>query len=169
MQGACAVLYSSLWPLPLCHIFQNFLINGTIFWKMLLIIICVFIFSTTLIWKHYHSKNNSARYYHKREGLHVKYRLFLSGWIFSTCFRKILKCQISWKSVQLEQRSYIFIRFWQHLEFNDRHLWKVRNIKFHGNPPIGSSAVNGRTDITKPTGALSDCANAPKTEICHNY
>jgi hypothetical protein len=52
----------------------------------------------------------SALYWYSCEvpfiGLHVKYPLFLSyfmeTWTFSTDFRKTLKCQISWISVQWE-------------------------------------------------------------------
>jgi hypothetical protein len=57
------------------------------------------IFSTNFVWKFYHSKKKSARYYHKCTyiGLHVKYPLFLAdfdeSWISWTQFRKILKYQ----------------------------------------------------------------------------
>jgi hypothetical protein len=53
-------------PLRLHHIFRHYLINGTIFGRNLLNVKCVFILSTTLIWKkNSHSKKNSARYCHK--------------------------------------------------------------------------------------------------------
>ena len=47
MQHACAILY--LWPVQLCHIFQHYLINGTIFGKNVTEHkMCIFMFSTTL-------------------------------------------------------------------------------------------------------------------------
>ena len=50
-------------------------------------------------------------------GLHVKYPLFLSdyneSWIFSTDFWKIMKYQISWKSVYLESTSSIRTDGWE--------------------------------------------------------
>jgi hypothetical protein len=40
-----AVSYCHLWPVCLCHIFPHYLTHGTIFWKKLLNIKCVFWFS----------------------------------------------------------------------------------------------------------------------------
>jgi len=58
-------------------------------------------------------------------GLHVKYPLFLSDFkenlIFSTDFQKILKYQISWKSIQWEQSCTMQMDRWRHDEAY-RHL-----------------------------------------------
>ena len=68
---------------------------------------CAFTFSTNFAWNISHSKN-TTRLYHSPTCLHVKYPLFLSRVnerrIFSTYFGKILKYQISWKSVHGDPR-----------------------------------------------------------------
>ena len=66
---------------------------------------CVLIFSTTFVRNISHFKKNSARYDQKIYiGLQVKCRLLLSDcnetWILMPVFRRILKYQISWNSVQ---------------------------------------------------------------------
>jgi hypothetical protein len=58
-------LYCHLWPTRLHCIIPRYLINGTTFRKTLLNQICVFWFSLQTCLKFSHSKQNSARYYHK--------------------------------------------------------------------------------------------------------
>jgi len=91
MQSACAILYCYLCPVRVYHSFLHYLINGTIFGKILKIK-CFLIIST----------NFSKTFLVLRRvegdimyiGLHEKYPLFLSDFnktrFFSTDFRKIL-------------------------------------------------------------------------------
>jgi hypothetical protein len=66
---------------------------------------CVLI-SSTFAWSISNCKSNKAKMIKMYIGLHVKYLLFLSDFnetlIFSAPFRKTLKYEVSWKSVQWE-------------------------------------------------------------------
>jgi hypothetical protein len=134
MQSACAVLYNYLWPVWLYHIFPHYLINGTIFGKLLLNIKCVFWFSVQLLSETFLILRRIQRdiIINVHRSL-CKLPLLLSDfnetWIFSTDFRKK----------------------------------KSSNIKFYENPSIVSRVVPcGRTDMTKLIVAFRNFANAPK-------
>ena len=97
----------SLWPLWLHHIFRNYLINGTIFGKKLLNITFVSWSSLQRLRKTFLILRRTCRdIVINVKRLHVRYQLFSSCFketlIFSTGFRKKLKYQILWKSVQWE-------------------------------------------------------------------
>ena len=100
--------YCHLWSAWLYSIVPSYHINNTFLGGGYVIghEMSVLIFSTTFVWNISHSKKNWVRYDQKYIGLHVKYLLFLSSfnetWIFLTDFWKILKYQISWKSILWE-------------------------------------------------------------------
>ena len=110
------------------NILPHYLMNGTLFGKKLLNIKCVFWSSLLLLSETFLILRKNERDMIKiRIGLEVKYPLFLSDfnetWIFVADFRKILKYQISWRSVQWEP-SYSMRTDWQ-TEGNDK-----ANIRF---------------------------------------
>jgi hypothetical protein len=101
--------YCHLWPARLYIIFPHYLINGTIFrkkkrhftWNI------SFHFLDNICLKRFSFYEELSEMGSKTShGLHVKYALFFSdfneNWISLTDFQKIIKYQISWKSVQWE-------------------------------------------------------------------
>ena len=103
--------YCHLWPVSLYNIFSTLSYKRHDFRgikKKLLNIKCVFWFSIQLLSEIFLilRRNEQGMIKKMYFGVHVKYPLFLSDfnetWICATDFRKILKYQISWKSVQWE-------------------------------------------------------------------
>ena len=88
--------------------FPHYLINDTILERKKIAEhkMCVVVSSTTFVRNVSRSKKNLVIIRSKTTSGYVKYPLFLSDfnetWIFSIVFRKILKHQISWKSIQWE-------------------------------------------------------------------
>jgi len=122
--------YCHLWPVPLHYIFFSVFSHKRYNFgkKVTEHKMCALIFSITFVWNisiliiqrdtiknvyrsSYKAPVNFPFWEEFSEillkmyiGRHVKYRLFLSDfnetWIFATDFRRILKYQFSWKSVQ---------------------------------------------------------------------
>jgi hypothetical protein len=106
MQCACIILSSVAYP-SLQYFFtvshkRHDLLGGIIEHKM-----CVSIFSAIFVWNISHSKKSLARYYQKciwdfMWPSHYSCQIWTKLEFSRRIFRWILKCQISWKSVQWE-------------------------------------------------------------------
>jgi hypothetical protein len=96
--------YCHLWPDPLYNIFPHYLTNGAIFGKNVTENKMSFDFFLRLCVKNSSLEEELSEIWPIMcNGLHVKHQLLLSDcnetWVSSTDFRKILKYQISRKSV----------------------------------------------------------------------
>ena len=100
-------IIASLWPLRLYHNYPHTSTKGTIsgkkgYWTKNCVLIFTTTFSETFLIPTIVQQGTIITVHRSK----VKYPLILSDfnetWIFSTDFRKTLKFQISWKSVQWE-------------------------------------------------------------------
>ena len=98
--------YCHLWLVPLYKSFPHYLINSMIFENKLLNTKWVFWILFNFYLKHISFYEEIREIWLKKYILVVMYHLAFSDfndtWIFSTEFRKIIKYQILWKSVQWE-------------------------------------------------------------------
>ena len=92
---------------------------------------CTVIFSASFVWNIYQYKKNETRYYHKctyvfmlrtRHFCRILIKLKLSRHIFE----KIVKCKISWKSVQCGPRNGLELTLF-------RNSSKLRNVPYMKN------------------------------------
>ena len=101
MQSACGV-FIAIWPVWLYHNFPHYLLIGAISDKCVFNVICVF-------WLFLEPSSETIlilRRIQRNIITNVTYMLFSPNfyrtWIFSKDFRKELKYQISWNSIQWE-------------------------------------------------------------------
>ena len=102
--------YCHLWPAPLYNIFPHYLINVRFVEKIVTVHkMCVLIFCTNFVWNISYNKKKWARYEKKNCRLVFmqitlySFSVLMKLALFRQIFEKILKYQISWKSVQLFQ------------------------------------------------------------------
>ena len=105
--------YCHLWAYLPLQILLHYFVNGTVFEETLLNAKCVFWFSLRLSETFLILRRIEGNVIINADGsAYIKYPLLLPDinepWIFSTDFQKILKYQISWKSIQWEQSCFMW-------------------------------------------------------------
>ena len=110
LAGNAHAPYFRMWPAPLYSIFSTLSHKRHAFEKELLNTKCVFWFSLQLLSETFlilrrNEWDMIKNVYWSTHKVPLFFSDFNETWIFSTDFRKILRYQISWKSVQWERSS----------------------------------------------------------------
>jgi hypothetical protein len=110
MQSACALLYCHIWPAPLYTIFPHYLINCTIFEKVIGHKMCVLISSKIFVWNISYSKTKWARYDQK----------CILVFMYSTRYscNILIKIYFFWKIFE----KYSYIKFYENASSGSRVL-----------------------------------------------